>query len=73
MYLVHDLVAKEWPLSDKNNLQSRRLKESATPLDDKTVIKLLRPAGASDKGHHEGADGRLMRWSCARLVQALRG
>ena len=72
MYLVHDLAAIDWPLSDKNNLQSRRLEENAKALDDKTVIKLLRHAGASDKEHQEGADGRLMRRSCARLVQALR-
>jgi hypothetical protein len=73
MYLVHDLVAKEWPLSDKNNLQSRRLKESATLLDDKTVIKLFRHAGASDKKHRGGADSEFVRRSCARLVRALRG
>jgi hypothetical protein len=73
MYLVHNLATKKWPLSNKNNLQLRRLEEITTGVDDKTVIKLFRHAGASDKGHHEGADGRLMRRSCARLVQALRG
>jgi hypothetical protein len=59
VYLVHDLVAKGWPLSDKNNLQSKRLKESATVLDDKTVIKLFPRAGAAEKRHHEGAESSL--------------
>jgi hypothetical protein len=39
MYLVHNLATKKWPLSDKNNMQLRRLEEITTGVDDKTVIK----------------------------------
>jgi hypothetical protein len=39
VYLVHNLATNEWSLSDKNNLQLRRLEEITTAVDDKTVIK----------------------------------